>query len=158
MNGKTKAEEGSRRRRAAGVVVGFLLLGALVASFPPAAANHGGYYNNSSSVVQQDTPKNATLDNILGLAVDLAPSVIGTGEQERSGTGFEGILLTGIAFGGVSLAVMAGTGLGAVGGTILGLITSYGLVDLGYAPEWIKVILLFGLGTLIFLGARRVLD
>jgi len=116
------------------------------------------YYENESGVVQSDGPQNATLDNILDAAVSLTPTLIGTGEQDPSNTGFQGFLLTGLVFGGVAVAAMAGTGIGAVGGSILGIFASYAFVDLGYAPVWIKPLLLMGIGTIAFLMFRRILD
>lgn len=124
----------------------------------PAAGADVDYYNNSSGVVQPDSPENATLDNIVGMAVDLAPSFIGTGEQDPSGSGFQGVLLTGTALAFVAVGAMIGAGIGTIGGTILGLAVSYGLVDAGFAPEWMKVLLLFGLGIVVFIAARKALE
>lgn len=116
------------------------------------------YYNNSSGVVQPDSPENVTLDTIVGLAVDLAPSFIGTGEQDPSASGFQGVLLTGTALAFVAVGAMVGTGIGTVGGTILGLTVSYGLVDAGFAPPWIKPLLLFGLGVVVFISIRKAIE
>lgn len=136
-----------------------VLLASQIALIGLASAGHNTtYYNNSSGVVQPDTPRNATLDNIVGVAVDLAPDLIGTGERDPSGTGFQGVLLTAIVFASVSLATMAGTSVGPIGGTILGSTVAYGLVDLGFAPEWTKLLLLFGLGIVAYVGFRRVLQ
>lgn len=132
------------------LVVG-LLLGTGVAT-----ANHSSYYNNSSGVVQPNAPRNANLSNIVGLAIQLSPDLIGTGEQDPSGTGFQGVLLTGLVFAGVSLGTIVGIGVGSVAGTILGTVVAYGLVDLGYAPPWIKPVLLFAIGVLTFIMFKRV--
>jgi len=136
-------------------LVAVIVAVALVAVIPAAGAD---YYNNSSGVVQSDGPENATLENILDAAVSLSPSLIGTGEQDPSNTGFQGFLLTGLVYGGVTVAAMAGTGIGMVGGSILGIFASYAFVDLGYAPAWIKPLLLIGVGTAAFLMFRRVVD
>jgi len=141
-----------RDRALATVGIGVVLLALLVGG---ASAQ---YYNNSSGVVTDDTPENATLDNMIGLFVELSPSIIGTGEQDPSGTGFQGILLVGLVYGTVTVGAMMGTGIGAIGGSILGILTSYGLVDLGYAPVWIKPLLLFGVGVVAFVMFRRILD
>lgn len=133
-----------------------VLIALLATTAGVAAANHSNYYNNSSGVVQPDSPSNATLSNIVGLAVELTPDIIGTGEQDPSGSGFEGVLLTGLVFAGVTVAIMAGTGMGSVGGTILGAVVSYGLVDLGFAPPWVKTVLLFCIGVLAFVMFKRV--
>jgi hypothetical protein len=136
-------------------LVAVIVAVALVAVIPAAGAD---YYNNSSGVVQSDGPENATLDNILDAAVSLSPSLIGTGEQDPSNTGFQGFLLTGLVYGGVTLMAMAGVGIGAVGGSVLGILASYAFIDLGYAPVWIKPLLLIGVGAAAFLMFRRVVD
>lgn len=144
-------------RRTLIALVAVIVAVALVAVIP-AAGQNASYYNNSSGVVQSDGPENATLDNILDAAVSLSPSLIGTGEQDPSNTGFQGFLLTGLVYGGVTVAAMAGTGIGMVGGSILGIFASYAFVDLGYAPGWLKPLLLIGVGTAAFLMFRRVVD
>jgi len=133
-------------------------VGGFVFVMSSGASAEADYYNNSSGVVQPDVPNNATLQNILELAVELSPNLIGTGEQDPSGTGFQGILLTGLAFAGATVASIIGVGVGPIGGSIIGAMVSYGLVDLGFAPPWIKPLLLFGIGTLAYIGFRRVLD
>jgi len=135
------------------MVVGVLAIGSATAQ------TNATYYNNSSGVVQSSGPSNATLDNILDQAVSLSPSLIGQpGVKDPSGTGFQGVLLTGLVFAGVATAAMAGTGIGAVGGSVLGVFASYAFVDLGFAPPWIKPLLLLGIGTLSFLMFRRIVD
>jgi hypothetical protein len=138
-----------------GAVLGALVL-LLVA--PATAQTNATYYNNSSGVVQSDSPENATFENILDMAVSLSPSLIGTGEQDPSKTGFEGVLLTGLVYGGSTVVAMAATSVGPIGGSILGVLVSYGFVDLGFAPDWIKPLLLLGIGALAFLMFRRVVD
>lgn len=127
----------------------------LLLSVGSGAAADTDYYNNSSGVVQPDSPDNVTLDSLVGLAVELAPSFIGTGEQDPSGTGFQGVLLTGTALAFTAVAMMAGTGIGTVGGTIMGLVVGYGLVDAGFAPPWIKPLLLLGLGVVVYIAVRK---
>lgn len=144
------------KRRSVGLAAGFLALAIVVTSImSPVAAQ--GYYNNSSGVVVDDTPENATLSNIVSLAVDLSPSLFGVGEQDPSGTGFQGFLLVGLVFAGVSAGMIGGAGTGPIGGLVLGSLVSYGLVDLGFAPAWIKPLLLFGVGLLAFVAFQRVL-
>jgi outer membrane lipoprotein SlyB len=147
-----------RQFRRGRIVAGALVAVALLALTAPSVAQNATYYNNSSAVVQTDSPSEANLTTIVDAAVSLSPSLIGTGEQDPSGTGFQGILLTGLVFGGVALGSMAGTRIGAVGGTVLGSFVSYAFVDLGYAPAWLKPLLLIGIGTVAFLMFRRVLE
>jgi len=157
MTRKTWIESRNGRIVAYVTIIGFMIVLAFGLA-GVAAGQNASYYNNSSGVVQSDGPENATLENVLDAAVSLSPSLIGTGEQDPSNTGFQGFLLTGLVYGGVTVAAMAGTGIGMVGGSILGIFASYAFVDLGYAPGWIKPLLLIGVGTAAFLMFRRVVD
>jgi len=116
------------------------------------------YYNNSSGVVQSNVSSNATFDNILEQAVSLSPSFIGTGDVDPSGTGFEGVLLVGLVFATVSLGTMLETRIGPMGGLVVGTIVAYGLVDAGFAPPWVKPLLLIGIGGLAVAAFRRVIQ
>lgn len=116
------------------------------------------YYGNNSGVVQSNTSANATFDNILDKVVGLSPSFIGTGDVDPSGTGFEGVLLVGLVFATVSLGTMIETGIGPMGGLVVGTIVAYGLVDAGFAPPWVKPLLLFGIGFLAVAAFRRVIQ
>lgn len=138
------------------VVIGALLLSVLLLGLVPSGAA-ADYYNNSSAAVSSSSPSNATLENILYQAVSLSPDLIGTGQQDPSGTGFQGVLLIGVIFAMSSLGMMAGTRVGPIGATILGSAVSYGLVDLGFAPVWIKPLLLFAIGAVCVIMFRRVL-
>lgn len=150
-------EEKRAAKRAVSVMLSVVLLGVIVLSFTGAGAAQG-YYNDTSGVVQPDSPSQANVSNIVSQIVELPPSFIGTGVQDPSGTGFQGVLLTGLVFAGVSVGAMAGAGVGTVGGTVLGSLVAYGLVDLGYAPEWTKILLLIGIGIITFSAFRRVLE
>ncbi len=145
-----------QKRRALGVVAGMVALALVSTALLGPVAAQAGYYNNSSGVVQSDVPENTTLENILDLAVELSPSLFGVGEQDPSGSGFQGVLLVGLVFAGVSGGLIGAAGVGPIGGTILGSLVSYGLVDLGFAPQWVKPLLLFGIGTLAFVMFRRL--
>jgi len=136
-------------------VIGTLLVASLALGAGAAAADVD-YYNNSSKVVQGDTPAEPTLDNIVDLFVSLSPDIIGTGEQDPSGSGFQGVLLTGLMWSGALAGAMIGTGIGPIGGGVVATTLSYGLVDAGYAPVWLKPILLFGVGIFAFIALRRV--
>lgn len=144
-------------------IVALALLCLLVA---PAAANNNtttNYYNNST---QQDAAdgttgagwvagENATLDNVLDMATRLGPVFIGSGTLDQSGTGFTGILILSLTLVGSTLTAMRGAGVGPVGGSILGMTLSYGLVEIGLAPPWTKVLLLFGLGIAASIVFKR---
>lgn len=158
MTSDNPTQKQAHRPRLAVAVVLLVLVGGLLAGVVVGPASAADYYNNSSGVVQPDAPENVTLDSLVGITVDLAPDLIGTGEQDPSATGFQGVLLTGVTFAFVAVGAMIGTGIGTVGGTVLGLTVSYGLVDVGYAPQWIKVLLLFGVGVVVFIAIRKALE
>lgn len=144
-------------------IVALALLCLLVA---PAAANNNtttNYYNNSTQQDAADSTtgagwvagENATLDNVLDMATRLGPVFIGSGALDQSGTGFTGILILSLTLVGSTLTAMRGAGVGPVGGSILGMTLSYGLVEIGLAPPWTKVLLLFGLGIAASIVFKR---
>lgn len=150
------------RNHITSALVALALLSLLVA---PAAANNNttNYYNNST---QQDEAsnttgagwiagENATLENLLDMATRLGPVFIGSGTLDQSGTGFTGILILALTLVGSTLTAMRGAGVGPVGGSILGMTLSYGLVEIGFAPPWTKVLLLFGLGIAAAIVIKR---
>lgn len=117
------------------------------------------YYENESgnvSMIGWIDDGNASLDTIVGMAMRVGPYIIGTGEMDQSGTGFVGILLTGLLMTASALGAVAGVGIGAVGGTVVGLAVGFGLAAVGLAPTWIIPILLFGIGIAATVAARQV--
>jgi len=65
-------------------------------------------------------------------------------------------LLVGLIFATVSMGTMIETRIGPIGGLVVGTIVAYGLVDAGFAPPWVKPLLLFGIGALAFVAFQRV--
>lgn len=123
-----------------------------------AALNNSSYYDD----VTVDGPGdgwygdgNATLDQVVDMATRIPGYVIGTGEVDQSGTGFVGVLLTGLLMAGSAAGMIAGTGAGPVGGAVVALAVGFGLTSVGFAPAWIRVVLLFGVGILAALAWRR---
>jgi len=118
------------------------------------------YYNKSVSNVSFqywfDKGDNATLTTIGDMAARFVPAVIGTGSQDSSGTGFEGYLLTGLVFAGGSLVALLGTGVGPVGGVVIGLVMTYGMIGIGLAPAWLQPLVLFGIGIGAAIAALRI--
>jgi hypothetical protein len=150
-----------------GLLVALFLVAALLtgATIVATAANNSTinetapYYDNQTSNASAVgwVPPNATLDSIVGLAVRMPDYLIGTGEIDESGTGFEGVLLTGLFMLGASTAAVLGVGIGAVGGTIVALSMGFMLTSIGLAPAFVRPIMLFGIGIAAATALRRVL-
>jgi len=148
------------------LLVALFLVGALVggAAAPAAAANStindtAPYYDNQTSNASAVgwVPANATLDSIVGLAVQMPTYLIGTGDVDESGTGFEGVFLTGLFMLGASTAAVLGVGVGAVGGTVVALSVGFMLTSVGLAPAFVRPIMLFGIGIAAAIALRRAL-
>lgn len=119
------------------------------------------YYENESTPTVNDSwfgGGNATLDQMVGMVAKLPRYVIGSGDVDPSGTGYVGVLLTGIIMAGAALSAVAGAGVGPIGGTVVAIATGWGLTSVGFAPDWIRVLLLFGIGLLAAIAARRAIE
>lgn len=88
---------------------------------------------------------NATADGILEMIARIPGIFIGSGDMDPSGSGYEGLLLTGVIIGGAALMSIRGTGVGPVGGSMIGMVLAYGLTSIGMLPVWIQPLLLFTL-------------
>lgn len=122
----------------------------------------GDYYANESSNVNSDAwfagVENATMDDIISMSLRLGPYIIGTGEPVGGGAGYAGVLLLGLLVAGIFVGAVAGTPLGGSGASVVALIAGYGLVEVGLAPEWMKIVLLFllgGVASVVFIRAMR---
>jgi len=150
-------------------VTGLLLLGGLAADPAAAQTNNSteigqvaGYYNetNISGVGDSWWAKMDPSDPV-GTTIELGqrfPSFVGVGEQDSSGTGFQGTLLTGLLMVGIGVGAVSRTGIGEVGGTILSVVVGYVLTDFGLAPVWLKPLLVLPialLAAIAFIRATR---
>jgi len=135
-----------------------VVLAALALLSGPVAAQNNStlnetapYYANNSSQVNQSAwfagYENVSLDSIAGMATRLGPFIIGTGPVIPGGVGYAGPIITGLVVAGVFLGSVAGTGMGSEAGSVVALVTVYGLIEVGLAPAWIKVVVLFLIGT-----------
>jgi len=88
---------------------------------------------------------NATADGMLEMIARIPGIFIGSGDMDPSGSGYEGLLLTGVVIGGAALMATRGTGVGPVGGSMIGMVLAYGLTAIGMLPVWIQPLLLFTL-------------
>lgn len=143
-------------------IIGVGITVALLATAPAAAQNATNvsdvapYYANQSDAVPNGSyyngTENATLDSIGDMATRLGPVFIGTGDMDPSGTGFQGALITGFVMILMFVGAWAMLPLGSVGGGVLAVVVGYGLTDLGLAPGWFRVILVFVVGVLAFVA------
>jgi len=120
------------------------------------------YYANNTSDVGADAwfagYENVSLDSMVGMATRLGPFIIGTGGTIPGGVGYAGPIITGLVVAAVFLGSVAGTRMGSEGGSVIALVTAYGLIEVGLAPEWLKVVILMLLGTVaavVFIRASR---
>lgn len=160
----TRTDDAERRPRAVGLALALLVIASgLMLLFVPAAgaqssniSNVSPYYANQSSSVDNaswyDGVGNATIDSMGRMATRLGPYFIGTGELDPSGTGFQGVLLTGIVMSIMFVGSWAMLPLGSVGGGVLSVIVGYGMTELGLAPQWFRVILVFAIGALVYVS------
>lgn len=162
-----EGEKSDSRRRQIGAtlaLLGAVLLTAYVlwlfATVPIAADAQADYYNDTNA---SDGAADGwfgdggdpTLDQLVDMATRVPAYVIGTGEQDPSGSGYEGVLLTGLVMVGSAAMAIVGVGVGPVGGTAVGLTVGFGLARVGLAPPWLRVVMLFGLGILAAAAIRR---
>lgn len=117
------------------------------------------YYENETA---SDGPESgwfgsgdATLDTIVDMFVRAPSYIIGTGDLDPSGTGYTGVLLTGVVMAVAAIGAIAGVGIGPVGGAVVALTVGFGLARAGLAPPWVRVLMLFGLGTMAAIAIRR---
>lgn len=164
MKDNSKPRRIQKRRIAILALAGMLLssvalLGGHVAA--DSAGNVPDYYDNETYSGADEGwfgDGDASLEQVLNMTTKIPTYVVGTGELDQSKTGYVGLLLSGIIMAGAALGAVMGAGTGPVGGTIVALVTGFGLVSIGFAPGWTKVIMLFGIGALTALAFRRVLE
>lgn len=160
-------ERRAKTRLIALFVVASISAMVLFVGIPGAAAAQSGtnisdvapYYANESSNVDNGSWYegfgNATLDSLGRMATRLGPYYIGTGEMAPSNAGLEGILITGIVMTAMFIGAVFMLPIGAAGGGVLAVAVGFGLTEMGLAPQWFKVVLLFIVGMLVFVAYRQ---
>lgn len=117
------------------------------------------YYENESAQVNDSAwfagHRNVTLDSVVGMATRIGPYIIGTGQPIPGGVGYAGPIILGLVVAGVFLGSVAGTEMGSPAGIVVALVTAYGLIEVGLAPAWTKVVVLMLLGTVAGVVAIR---
>lgn len=125
-----------------------------------AAAVAQGYYNNSSGGTVNGSAWFAGMEEMslptLGqMLTRTAAFVIGTGSTMPGGGSFSGTIVTGLVLAGVLLGVVSGARIGAPGGAVVAVVSVFGLISIGLAPAWLKVVLLFLVGMTAFAAVYR---
>lgn len=115
------------------------------------------YYNDSTTVGNQSDwlPSNVTLDSLGELTGRIGPYFIGTGQPIPGGTTYAGTIVTGLVMVAIILGSVTLTALGPAGGTVVASIAGYGLTELGFAPEWMKIVILFIIGSIAAVAVLR---
>lgn len=115
------------------------------------------YYPNQTAVGNQTSwfPENVSLDSIGQMVARTGPYVIGTGDQIPGGTTYAGTLATGLVMVGIFIGSAAFTGIGIGAGAVIASVAGYGLVELGLAPSWLRIILLLIIGVVAAVAALR---
>lgn len=128
-------------------------------STPENVSDVAPYYANESSDVNNESwyegVDNATLDSMGEMATRFVPQFIGYGQMAPGGAGFEGILLTGIIMTALFIGAVMMLPIGSVGGGVLAVAVGYGMTEMGLAPSWFRVILVFVGAMLVFVAYRQ---
>lgn len=146
-------------------IAGVVITVALALGAAPAAAQSSNistkapYYANESSSVNNATwyenTENATLDSMGEMATRFMSYYIGYGGPAPDGAGFEGVLITGIVMTALFVGAVLMLPIGSVGGGVLAVAVGYGMTEMGLAPGWFRVVLIFVVGMLVFVAYRQ---
>lgn len=118
------------------------------------------YYNNSTSTPNPepwfgDSAGN-TLPGLGRMATRTLSFLIGPGQQIPGGGGFAGPIIGGIVVAGAFLGGIAGTRLGAPAGAVVMVTAVFGLIAVGLAPVWLKIVLIALVGLAVAAALLRV--
>lgn len=91
----------------------------------------------------------ASLDDILSLAMRLGTFIIGGGVVAQGGVGSAGALLTGLLVSGVMAGIGFRSGAGATGGLVVGLVSSFLFLSVGVGATWAYPVVLFVVGLIV---------
>lgn len=148
------------------VVLAFVLIAVLAGFVIPAAGatNNSSlnetapYYGNQTAVGNQSDwlPGEVTLDTIGNVSSRLGPYVIGTGEQIPGGTTYAGTIITGLVMVGIFIGAVGYTSAGAAAGAVVAAVAGYGLVEVGLAPQWLRLIVLVVIGAVAAVAVYRL--
>lgn len=111
----------------------------------PYYANNTSHVANESWMAGREEP---TLDTVLHYATRVGGFIIGPGDR-TVGAAASGTLALGLVVAGAMGGTLLTSGVGPVGGSVLGLVTLAGLVGVGLAPAWTLAVSLFGVGIVL---------
>jgi len=118
------------------------------------------YYNNSTATPAPEPwfagTEGNTLAGIGRMATRTLSFIIGPGQQIPGGGGNAGPIIAGIVVAGAFLGGIAGTRLGAPAGAVVAITTVFGLISVGLAPVWLKVVLITLVGLAVTAAILRV--
>jgi len=143
------------------VLVAGLVAGPVAAQTNSTNQTVAPYYDDTTPSVNNGTwlsgLTDASLEDVLDLAVRVGPFIIGSGVTAQGGVGSAGALLTGALVG----AVLVGTGMraraGPVGGAVIAVGATSAFVTVGIGPSWLYPLVLFAVGLLATVALIRAL-
>lgn len=139
--------------------ISMLLSGGAAAQNNANISGEAPYYSNESSNVNNESwysnTENATLDSMGEMATRFTSYYIGYGEMAPDNAGFEGILITGVIMTAMFVGAVFMLPIGSVGGAVLAVIVGYGMTEMGLAPGWFRVVLIFVVGMLVYVAYRQ---
>lgn len=138
-----------------GLVVLVLVLSLTAPAAGQVTNTSAAYYNGTGSTVDNatwmDGRTDPTLENSTHMFSRIGGVTIGAGERAA------GTLLIGLLAFAVVVSITGTSDVGIVGGGVVSLITISALTRAGFAPGWMWLIVLFGLGAVAFRIFKRVL-
>jgi len=118
------------------------------------------YYNNSTATPNPkpwfDGTQGNTLPGLGRMVTRTLAFVVGPGGQIPGGGGYAGPIVMGLILAGAFLGGIAGTRLGAPAGAVVAVVTVFGLISIGLAPVWLKIILIALVGLAVAAAILRV--
>lgn len=148
------------------VVKTAVMIAATLIAKPVAAANNSTinetapYYTNQSSNVGSSAwfagIEEMSLPTLGTMATRTLEFLIGPGTAIPGGDGgLSGPIIMGLVIVGVMMGSVAGTRIGAPAGAVVSLVGTFGLISVGLAPEWIKIVVLGLLGLVTTAAVLR---
>lgn len=117
------------------------------------------YYENQTATPDvanwTDGRRDPTLANMTHYLSRIPSFVLGSGGEAQGGGSATTLVFSVLLLGGV-IGVATGSGVGAVGGVVLGVVGVAGFASTALLPAWLYVVLLFVVGGALAAVAIRV--
>jgi hypothetical protein len=144
-------------RRKTTIAAALLVLAVATFAAPAVAQetpnDNATYYDGESTETGESSwlsgLTDATLDDVLTLAMRLGTYVIGGGVTAQGGVGSAGALLTGLLVSGVMAGVGIRSGAGTSGGLIVGIASAFLFLTVGVGATWAYPVVLFVVGLIV---------